>query len=213
MTYGGEGTTNRVIGRLRFPCLPARPARAVGLPFFDWAARDLFALPTLHARNKTRRAEASFNLYDDDNGPGSEPPPQDRLRLVSAVTPSRRRSPAAVGKPSLACFYGPRATCCRCAGPAKRPLAFDRDYASKRRSTEDPKSMALTAGIGLLCYIQTAVLQQQLAVLRHPKPFRFRAQFCAVFFLRLIRDQLAWGGFRIQISQIAWACINGAISY
>ena len=40
-----------------------------------------------------------------------------------------------------------RATCCRCAGPAKRPLAFDRDYASKRRSTEDPKSMALTTGI------------------------------------------------------------------
>ena len=40
-----------------------------------------------------------------------------------------------------------RATCCRCAGPAKRPLAFDRDYASKRRSTEGPKSMALTAGI------------------------------------------------------------------
>ena len=50
------------------------------------------------------QTEVSFDLYSDDNGPGPKPPPQDCIRLVSAVTPSRRRSPAAVGKPSFACF-------------------------------------------------------------------------------------------------------------
>ena len=61
-----------------------------------------------------------------------------------------RRAAGGLRRPSesrvLLAFMA-RATCCRCAGPAKRPLAFDRDYASKRRSTEDPKGMALTTGI------------------------------------------------------------------
>ena len=55
-------------------------------------------------RSQKQILEVSFDLYDDDNGPGPEPPPQDHLRLVSAVMPSHRRSPAAVGKPSFACF-------------------------------------------------------------------------------------------------------------
>ena len=50
------------------------------------------------AKNKTRQdAEASFNLYDDYNGPGSELPPQDRICSMPW------RSPAAVGKPSFTC--------------------------------------------------------------------------------------------------------------
>ena len=60
--------------------------------------------------NKTRHAEASFDLYDDDNGPGSELPPQDRIGYVLAVTPSRRRSPAAVGKRSFALLSSYRTT-------------------------------------------------------------------------------------------------------
>ena len=35
----------------------------------------------------------------------------------------------------------------RCAGPAKRPLAFDLESVTMRGSTEDPKTMALTTGI------------------------------------------------------------------
>ncbi|EJK48348.1 hypothetical protein THAOC_32865 [Thalassiosira oceanica] len=61
--------------------------------------------------NKTQLDEAPFGRADDDNGPGSEPPPHDRLRYVSAFMPSRRRSPAAVGKPSFPRFkvyYLPR---------------------------------------------------------------------------------------------------------
>ena len=54
--------------------------------------------------DQKHRPEVSFDLHRDDNGPGSEPPSQDRLRLVSAVTPSRRWPSAAVGKPSSACF-------------------------------------------------------------------------------------------------------------
>ncbi|EJK51901.1 hypothetical protein THAOC_28884 [Thalassiosira oceanica] len=51
--------------------------------------------------NKTRLDEAPFGRADDDNGPGSEPPPHDRKRYVSTFITSRRRSPAAVGKPSF----------------------------------------------------------------------------------------------------------------
>ena len=73
-----------------------------------------------------------------------------RHMIVSALSLRSRRAAGGLRQPSesrvLLAFMA-RATCCRCAGPAKRPLAFDQDYASKRRSTEDPKSMALTTGI------------------------------------------------------------------
>ncbi|EJK62605.1 hypothetical protein THAOC_16772, partial [Thalassiosira oceanica] len=53
---------------------------------------------------KQPRADAPFGLVGDDNGPGSEPPPQDRIGLFMAVMPSRQRPPAAVGKPSFPYF-------------------------------------------------------------------------------------------------------------
>ncbi|EJK71877.1 hypothetical protein THAOC_06642 [Thalassiosira oceanica] len=54
--------------------------------------------------NKTRLAEAPFGLVGDDNGPGSEPPPRNRIGIATAFMPSRRRSPAAPGKPSFPYF-------------------------------------------------------------------------------------------------------------
>ncbi|EJK57324.1 hypothetical protein THAOC_22644, partial [Thalassiosira oceanica] len=58
--------------------------------------------------NKTRLDEAPFGRADDDNGPGSEPPPHDNKRYVSTfiTITSRRRSPAAVGKQSFPRFKG-----------------------------------------------------------------------------------------------------------
>ncbi|EJK66912.1 hypothetical protein THAOC_12117, partial [Thalassiosira oceanica] len=50
------------------------------------------------------RAEAAPGPDGDDNGPGSEPPPHDRFRYVSTFVTSRRRPPAAVGKPSFTYF-------------------------------------------------------------------------------------------------------------
>ncbi|EJK55511.1 hypothetical protein THAOC_24755 [Thalassiosira oceanica] len=73
--------------------------------------------------NKTRLAEAASGPDGDDNEPGSEPPPHDRFRYVSTFTPSRRRSQAAVGKPSFPRFkvyYLPR----RCVRFEPRPLDF-----------------------------------------------------------------------------------------
>ena len=65
-----------------------------------------------------------------------------------------RRAAGGLRRPSesrvLLAFMA-RATGCRCAGPAKRPLAFDRDYASKRRSTEDPKGMYVYVRIQGIC--------------------------------------------------------------
>ncbi|EJK67027.1 hypothetical protein THAOC_11987 [Thalassiosira oceanica] len=58
--------------------------------------------PTSYHTNKTSLAEAPFGPVGDDNGPGSEPPPHDRLRYT--FMPGRRRPPAAVGKPSFAYF-------------------------------------------------------------------------------------------------------------
>ncbi|EJK67005.1 hypothetical protein THAOC_12014, partial [Thalassiosira oceanica] len=62
------------------------PARG---PFFpEWLAYDT---------NKTRRAEAPFGPAGDDNGRRYEPPPRDRIGLVTAFMPSRaapaRRAP------------------------------------------------------------------------------------------------------------------------
>ncbi|EJK55109.1 hypothetical protein THAOC_25195 [Thalassiosira oceanica] len=53
---------------------------------------------------KQHRAEAAPGPDGDDNGPGSEPPPHGRFRYVSTFVTSRRRPPAAVGKPSFAYF-------------------------------------------------------------------------------------------------------------
>ncbi|EJK69342.1 hypothetical protein THAOC_09411 [Thalassiosira oceanica] len=55
-------------------------------------------------RAKQHRAEAAPGPDGDDNGPGSEPPPHGRFRYVSTFVTSRRRSPAAVGKPSFTYF-------------------------------------------------------------------------------------------------------------
>ncbi|EJK50051.1 hypothetical protein THAOC_31019, partial [Thalassiosira oceanica] len=57
---------------------------------------------TAHRRTpKLSLAEAPFGLVGDDNGPGSEPPPRNRIGIATAFVPSRRRSPAAPGKPSF----------------------------------------------------------------------------------------------------------------
>ncbi|EJK58782.1 hypothetical protein THAOC_21063, partial [Thalassiosira oceanica] len=48
--------------------------------------------------------EAAPGPDGDDNGPGSEPPPHGRFRYVSTFVTSRRRPPAAVGKPIFAYF-------------------------------------------------------------------------------------------------------------
>ncbi|EJK77227.1 hypothetical protein THAOC_00953, partial [Thalassiosira oceanica] len=64
-----------------------------------------------HHTNKTRLAEAPFGPFGDDNGPGSEPPPRNRIGIAMAFMPSRRRSPAAHGKQSFPYFkadYLPR---------------------------------------------------------------------------------------------------------
>ncbi|EJK75445.1 hypothetical protein THAOC_02830, partial [Thalassiosira oceanica] len=66
---------------------------------------------TSYHTNKTRLTEAPFGLVGDDNGPGLEPPPRNRIGIATAFMPSRRRSPAAVGKPSFPYFkadYLPR---------------------------------------------------------------------------------------------------------
>ena len=73
-----------------------------GLFFPEWAARAL--LTTYDYTDKTHIAEAPLGLKSDDNGPGSEPPPHDRFRYVQSSMPSRRRPPAAVGKPPFAYF-------------------------------------------------------------------------------------------------------------
>ena len=67
--------------------------------------------PTSYHTNKTRLAEAPFGPDGDDNGPGSEPPPRNRIGIATAIVPSRRRPPAAPGKPSFPRFkvyYLPR---------------------------------------------------------------------------------------------------------
>ena len=53
-----------------------------GLPFSNRAAHALFLASK---EQKTRHVEASFDHYDDDNGTGSKPPPQDRIRYVDVL--------------------------------------------------------------------------------------------------------------------------------
>ena len=83
--------------------------------------------PTSYHTNKTRLAEAPFGRTDNDNGPRSKPPPHDRKRYVSTFITSRRRSPAAVGKPIFPRFkvyYLPR----RRVRFEPRPLDFPEGY-------------------------------------------------------------------------------------
>ncbi|EJK53970.1 hypothetical protein THAOC_26491, partial [Thalassiosira oceanica] len=66
---------------------------------------------TCYHTNKTLLAEAPFGPSGDDNGPGLEPPPRNRIGIVTAFMPCRRRSPAAPGKPIFPYFkadYLPR---------------------------------------------------------------------------------------------------------
>ncbi|EJK50054.1 hypothetical protein THAOC_31015, partial [Thalassiosira oceanica] len=50
---------------------------------------------------KIEPRRGTFWSRGDDNGPGSEPPPRNRIGIATAFVPSRRRSPAAPGKPSF----------------------------------------------------------------------------------------------------------------
>ncbi|EJK57778.1 hypothetical protein THAOC_22147, partial [Thalassiosira oceanica] len=56
--------------------------------------------------NKTQLDEAPFGRADDDYGPGSEPPPHDRLRYVSTFMPSRRRASGGRRKAELSSLQG-----------------------------------------------------------------------------------------------------------
>lgn len=72
-----------------------------------WTPSASFAVESSLSYNmieQTTRAEAASGPDGDDNGPGSEPPPHNRFRCVLTFVTSRRRPPAAVGKPSFACF-------------------------------------------------------------------------------------------------------------
>ncbi|EJK61073.1 hypothetical protein THAOC_18493 [Thalassiosira oceanica] len=114
-----------------------------GLFFSDRATRDHF-LPYDHT-NKTRLAEAPFGLVGDDNGPGSEPPPRNRIGIATAFMPSRRRSPAAPGKPSFPYFkadYLPRRRVRF--EPSQR--SFDIDYSMMRGRIGDPKASTPISG-------------------------------------------------------------------
>ncbi|EJK73779.1 hypothetical protein THAOC_04579 [Thalassiosira oceanica] len=67
-------------------------ATTVGFAALRAAAREKFELCEVPS-------ETASGPDGDDNGPGSEPPPHDQTFM-----PSRRRPPAAVGKPSFAYF-------------------------------------------------------------------------------------------------------------
>ena len=77
--------------------------------------------------NKTRSPRHLLAPAAMMNGPGSELPPHDRKRYVSTFITSRRRSPAAVGKPIFPRFkvyYLPR----RRVRFEPRPLDFVEGY-------------------------------------------------------------------------------------
>ncbi|EJK55360.1 hypothetical protein THAOC_24913 [Thalassiosira oceanica] len=96
-------------------------------------------------KSKQPRADAPFGRADDDNGPGSKPPIQDRIGLFTAVMPSRRRPSADVGKPSFPYFkadYLPDDVC-----RPRRPTIFRHRISATRWRTKDPKAWAQTAGI------------------------------------------------------------------
>ena len=90
--------------------------RRAAQPRKEWPFRAFFFLTapltiTSYHTNKTSLAEAPFGPGGDDNGPGSEPPPRNRIGIATAIVPSRRRPPADPGKPSFPRFkvyYLPR---------------------------------------------------------------------------------------------------------
>ncbi|EJK71991.1 hypothetical protein THAOC_06518, partial [Thalassiosira oceanica] len=95
--------------------------------------------------SKQPRADAPYGLAGDDNGPGSEPPSQDRICLFMAVMPSPRWPLAAVGKPSFPYFkadYLPDDVC-----RPRRPTIFRHRISATQWRTKDPKAWAHTAGI------------------------------------------------------------------
>ncbi|EJK77565.1 hypothetical protein THAOC_00595, partial [Thalassiosira oceanica] len=93
----------------RFAIMSSDETAATGFGAFLFLSGRL-ALSSYHTNN-TRLAEAPFAPFGDDNGPGSEPPPRNRIGIAMALMPSRRRSPAARGKQSFPYFkadYLPR---------------------------------------------------------------------------------------------------------
>ncbi|EJK52567.1 hypothetical protein THAOC_28143, partial [Thalassiosira oceanica] len=111
----------------------------LSVPFRD-------TLDSNYDTNKTQLDEAPFGRADDDYGPGSEPPPHDRLRYVSTFMPSRRRPPAAVGKPSFPRFkvyYLLR----RRVRFEPRPLDFRERDLPNATAYGDPKASTTISGI------------------------------------------------------------------
>ena len=95
---------------------------------------------------KKHRPEVSFDLYDDDNGPGSEPSPNDHMCALSL------RSRRAAGglrqlseSPALLAF--PTGRLCRPTNRHQSTRRFNLDYASIQRRPEDSKGMYTIAGI------------------------------------------------------------------
>ena len=87
------------------------------------------------------------------NGPGSEPPPRNRFGIATAFMPSRRRSLAAPGKPSIPRFkvyYLPQ----RRVRFKPRPLDFlegDLPNATAYGGTEDIYNSLWNPRIGAVC--------------------------------------------------------------
>ncbi|EJK68055.1 hypothetical protein THAOC_10810 [Thalassiosira oceanica] len=135
---------NRIGIAMAFMPSRRRSPAAPGKPSFPYFKADYISTSTTRA-SKQPRADAPFGRADDDNGPGSEPPPQDRIGLFMAVMPSPRRPPAAVGKPSFPYFkadYLPDDVC-----RPRRPTIFRHRISATRWRTKDPKAWAQTAGI------------------------------------------------------------------
>ncbi|EJK55724.1 hypothetical protein THAOC_24513 [Thalassiosira oceanica] len=103
-----EGQAGRREGRRRkFSwCIGASSASAI--LYCRVGAGFCRARVALYERGKTPlpgdTQGSTFGPVGDDNGPGSEPPPHDRLRYVSTFMSNRRRPPAAVGKLSITYF-------------------------------------------------------------------------------------------------------------
>ena len=110
-----------------------------------WTPSASFAVESSLSYNmieQTTRAEAASGPDGDDTGPGSEPPPHNRFRCVSTFVTSRRRPPAAVGKPSFACFpvdYLPHDVW-RPGGLTSQPTC-ENEISPMRRRTKDPKTL------------------------------------------------------------------------
>ena len=123
--------------------------------------------PTSYHTNKTRLAKAPFGRADDDNGPGSEPPPHDRKRYVSTFITSRRRPPTA---PESRAFLASRSTISLddACGSSRDRWTFPIDFSMAQGRTGDPKTMVRTSGIiGIGCAGIAVFLQHRLDVQRY----------------------------------------------